>query len=87
MTPDFHRMHHRAERRFTDSNSGMLLPWWDHLFGTATPPALGQAARDMRLGLEYFREPAAQQLGRMLVQPFGRTGFRPAAAPKAIATK
>ena len=80
VTPDFHRMHHSAERRFTDSNYGMLLPWWDHLFGTASAPAHGDEARRMQLGLEYFRQPAAQRLDRMLLQPFGHEGFDQARA-------
>ncbi|MEZ5642749.1 MAG: sterol desaturase family protein [Burkholderiaceae bacterium] len=80
VTPDFHRMHHSAERRFTDSNYGMLLPWWDHLFGTASAPAHGDEARRMQLGLEYFRQPTAQRLDRMLLQPFGHEGFDQARA-------
>lgn len=75
VTPDFHRMHHSAERRFTDSNYGMLTPWWDRLLGTATAPSFGDEARSMSLGLEYFREPPEQRLGRMLLQPFGQHGF------------
>lgn len=76
VTPDFHRMHHSAERRLTDSNYGQLLPWWDHLLGTASTPAHGDEARRMQLGLAYFRTPAAQRLDRMLLQPFGREGFK-----------
>lgn len=87
VTPDFHRMHHRAEQRFTDSNYGMLLPWWDRLLGTASTPAFGDEARRARLGLEYFREPAAQRVDQMLAQPFGRRGFgRDAPAADAMTT-
>ena len=81
VTPDFHRMHHSAERRFTNSNYGMLLSCWDRWLGTASAPCLGEPARRLVLGLEYFRAPAEQRLGRMLAQPFGRQGFGRAAAP------
>jgi sterol desaturase/sphingolipid hydroxylase (fatty acid hydroxylase superfamily) len=36
VTPNMHRVHHSPERRYTDSNYGSLLPWWDKLLGTYT---------------------------------------------------
>ncbi len=34
VTPAFHRPHHLADRRFTDSNYGSSLPWFDYFFST-----------------------------------------------------
>ena len=69
VTPDFHRVHHSAEQRFTNSHYGTLSPVFDHMFGTATP--LAQVpGQDMVLGLEYFREPRLGRLDRLLVSPF-----------------
>ncbi len=68
MTPDVHIVHHSAARRETDSNFGLVLTWWDRLFGTyCARPAAGYQA--MTLGLEQFRNPKDLRLDRMLVMP------------------
>ena len=69
VTPDFHRMHHSAERRYTDSNFANLLPLFDHLFGTASQGSVEQG-KNMPLGLEYFREPKYARLDQLLLMPF-----------------
>lgn len=38
-TPDFHSPHHSPERKYTDSNFGNILSFWDYLFKTYTPIA------------------------------------------------
>ena len=64
-----HIVHHSAARRETDSNFGLVLTWWDRLFGTyCARPAAGYQA--MTLGLEHFRDPKDLRLDRMLVMPF-----------------
>jgi sterol desaturase/sphingolipid hydroxylase (fatty acid hydroxylase superfamily) len=69
VTPDMHRVHHSIVARETNSNFGFNLPWWDRLFGTyRDQPAAGHEA--MTIGIEQFRDPAEQRLGRMLTQPF-----------------
>ncbi len=69
MTPDVHIVHHSAARRETDSNFGLVLTWWDRLFGTyRARPAAGYQA--MIIGLERFREPRDLRLDRILVMPF-----------------
>lgn len=69
VTPDFHRMHHRAERRYTDSNYSTILPLFDHIFRTATQcPA--EQHKTMTLGLAYFREPKYARLDHLLLMPF-----------------
>ena len=35
VTPDFHRVHHSSEQRYTDSNYASILPMFDCLFRTA----------------------------------------------------
>ena len=69
VTPDFHAVHHSAERVETDSNYGVLLTLWDRLFGTYRVPT-AQAAECRRIGLEYFRDARSARLDRVLLQPF-----------------
>lgn len=38
VTPGMHCLHHSMKRRETDSNYGVILPWWDSLFGTRSHP-------------------------------------------------
>lgn len=68
VTPDFHRVHHSSERRYTNSHYGTISPLFDHLFGTATRLADGPE-QDMPLGLEYLREPADSRIDQLLLQP------------------
>lgn len=68
VTPDMHRIHHSIARAEHDTNFGFHVSWWDHLFRSYTArPA--QPQRSMRLGLENFRECAAQGLPALLMQP------------------
>lgn len=68
VTPDLHRVHHSSVERETNSNFGVLCPWWDRMLGTyVAQPAHGHEAMD--LGLEYFRAPAENTIFRMLTQP------------------
>jgi sterol desaturase/sphingolipid hydroxylase (fatty acid hydroxylase superfamily) len=68
LTPDFHRTHHFSEQRYTNSNYGSLVPWYDYLFGTARHVDFDD--HDARqLGLEYLREPVDQRLDRLLLTP------------------
>lgn len=69
VTPDFHRLHHCSDRRYTDSNYGNSVPWFDYLFGTATwrPP---EQQPTMKLGLQYLRAPGDSRIDRLLVLPF-----------------
>jgi sterol desaturase/sphingolipid hydroxylase (fatty acid hydroxylase superfamily) len=69
VTPDFHRMHHNAERRYTDSNYTAILPLFDYLFRTATQcPA--EQHKTMALGLPYLRERKYARLDQLLLIPF-----------------
>ena len=55
VTPDMHRVHHSALWPETDSNYGVVVPWWDRLFGTyrtatAIPGRPGSGSRSARTG-------------------------------------
>ena len=73
VTPNFHRLHHMADRRYTNSNYGSVLPWFDTLFGTRQSLPVDQAL-GQEYGLEYFREAGDSRLDRLLAMPF-RSGF------------
>jgi sterol desaturase/sphingolipid hydroxylase (fatty acid hydroxylase superfamily) len=68
VTPDWHRVHHSALERETNSNFGVLFTFWDRLLGThRAQPERGH--EEMDLGLEYFRDPSENRLISMLTQP------------------
>jgi sterol desaturase/sphingolipid hydroxylase (fatty acid hydroxylase superfamily) len=75
LTPDFHRLHHSSEQRFTDSNYGSMVPWFDYLFGTASRRPYAEQ-ETMELGLETLRQPRDSRLDRMLIEPFRRQRTR-----------
>lgn len=78
VTPDFHRLHHASERRYTDSNYGVIVPWFDYLFGTASHRPFAEH-ESMQLGLEYHRAPAESRVDRLLLAPLER--HHPAGEP------
>lgn len=69
VTPGMHAVHHSALRHETDSNYGVLLSWWDRLFGSYTTPSI-DADRRRVYGLEYFRDPRYCRFDRILALPF-----------------
>ena len=73
VTPDMHRVHHSILCAETNSNFGFNMTWWDRLFRTyRAAPRDGH--HGMTLGLPDVRDPAEQQLHRMLRLPFVREG-------------
>jgi len=72
VTSDFHRLHHRSDRRFTDSNYGAVLPWFDYLFKTATEDR-PDAHDHFEIGLEYGRDPDDSRLDRLLLRPWKKS--------------
>jgi len=68
LTPDFHRLHHCADARYTNSNYGSVVPWFDYLFGTASMRPYAEQDT-MTLGLEYLREPGDGRLDKLLWEP------------------
>ena len=65
--PTLHKVHHSRERRFTDTNYGNLVSWWDRAFGTFTPAHEGRA---VRYGLDGLDDPAMQSTASLLALPF-----------------
>jgi sterol desaturase/sphingolipid hydroxylase (fatty acid hydroxylase superfamily) len=65
--PNLHKVHHSREARFTDTNYGNLVSWWDRLFLSFTPSLHG--AR-VAYGLEGFDAPDAQTTAGLLAIPF-----------------
>lgn len=68
LTPDFHRLHHCAEVRYTNSNYGSVVPWFDYWFGTASQRPYDDQ-QTMTLGLEYLREPGDSRIDKLLWEP------------------
>lgn len=68
LTPDYHRLHHCSEPKFTNSNYGSLVPWYDYLFGTARQRPFAEQA-SMELGLEYLRQPRDSRIDQLLLGP------------------
>ena len=69
ITPDFHRLHHASNQKYTDSNYGILFPWFDHIFASATKIAFKEQ-ETIELGLSYFRKPSDSRVDRLLLLPF-----------------
>jgi len=67
ITPSIHRIHHRANRKSTDSNYGAIFSLWDRLFNSFIQPDKNTS---FIYGLEYFRAPQQQTLLQILKQPF-----------------
>jgi sterol desaturase/sphingolipid hydroxylase (fatty acid hydroxylase superfamily) len=66
VTPNWHRVHHSADRPQTDSHYADVFTIWDRMFGTAGEAAVEQ----MTFGLEDFRENGEQTVSGMLKMPF-----------------
>ena len=65
-TPEFHRVHHSDEQKYTDSNYGDIFSLWDRLFGTfqkADPSKL-------HYGLKEFSDKKTQSFWYMITTPF-----------------
>jgi len=77
VTPAMHRLHHSPDQRFTDSNYGSLLPWWDMWLGTYSRRSSSDAGRPATTGLTQFPEPRWQTLPGMLLMPWQHRRNRP----------
>lgn len=65
--PTLHKVHHSREARFTDTNYGNLVSWWDRLFATFTPAREG---RNVAYGLDGLDDAATQTTAGLLALPF-----------------
>lgn len=86
VTPAFHHVHHLDDPRYTNSNYGTAVPWFDYVFGTARTLAPAQLA-EQRVGLEYLDGPGDERLDRILLLPllWHRYVVTPPAAPESPA--
>lgn len=69
ITPDFHRMHHSSEKKYTDSNYSLIVPWFDYLFNTATSKPYREIPT-MELGLKTLRSTKDNRLDKLFLTPF-----------------
>ena len=65
-TPGWHKMHHAAERKLTDSHYGDVFTFWDRIFGTGGPIDI----EHIDFGIEYFRDQKDQTVKSLLLHPF-----------------
>jgi sterol desaturase/sphingolipid hydroxylase (fatty acid hydroxylase superfamily) len=70
VTPAMHRAHHSPEKRFTDSNYGSLLPWWDMWLGTYSKTDTDHAKAMETTGLDSLTSPFWQSIHGMLLTPW-----------------
>ncbi len=71
VTPDFHYVHHSSRQVETDSNYGIIFPWWDRILGTETRMHSGQREQIV-VGLEQYKDPRYDAIQRVLWMPFDR---------------
>jgi sterol desaturase/sphingolipid hydroxylase (fatty acid hydroxylase superfamily) len=69
VTPDFHRMHHSSDKKFTNSNYSDMIPWFDYFFRTYTQKPYEEIA-SMEVGLETLRDNQDSRLDRLFITPF-----------------
>jgi sterol desaturase/sphingolipid hydroxylase (fatty acid hydroxylase superfamily) len=67
--PGMHKLHHARDARYTDTNYGNLVSWWDRLFATFTPV---RHASEVVYGLDGLDDPATQSTGGLLALPWAR---------------
>jgi sterol desaturase/sphingolipid hydroxylase (fatty acid hydroxylase superfamily) len=65
--PTLHKVHHARDPRYTDTNYGNLVSWWDRLFSTFTPARYGVG---VSYGLDGLDDPATQSTAGLLALPF-----------------
>ena len=68
VTPAFHHVHHLDDERYTNSNFGTTVPWFDYLFNTAQSLSPKALARE-QVGLDYLDRPGDDRLDKVLLLP------------------
>jgi sterol desaturase/sphingolipid hydroxylase (fatty acid hydroxylase superfamily) len=69
--PNMHKVHHSRDARYTDTNYGNIVSFWDRLFLTFTPSKRGT---NIAYGLDGFEDPATQTTAGLLALPFRDAG-------------
>jgi sterol desaturase/sphingolipid hydroxylase (fatty acid hydroxylase superfamily) len=70
--PTLHKVHHSRDPRYTDTNYGNIVCWWDRAFGTFTPARYGTA---IDYGLDGHDDPDTQTTVGLLALPFRDAGL------------
>ncbi len=76
VSPVMHKLHHSVLPREFSSNYSSILSVWDRLFGTWTET---DKPREIKLGLNIFRDEKWQGYWGILRTPFSRSGKAPSA--------
>lgn len=69
VTPRMHGIHHSRVRRETNSNYGVVLPWWDRLHRTL---GLDVPQADVTIGVPGYSKPEDNGLWNAVCHPFRR---------------
>ena len=69
VTPRMHGVHHSAVAAQTNSNYGVIFPWWDRLHRTLL---LNVPQSSIRIGVPGYLEPKDNRLWNLLRMPFVR---------------
>ncbi len=67
VTPRMHGIHHSQVQRETNSNYGVVFPWWDRLHHTL---GLNIPQSEIAIGVPGYSLPEDNQLGNALLMPF-----------------
>jgi len=67
VTPRMHGIHHSEVRRETNSNYGVVFPWWDRLHRTL---GLNIPQSRIAIGIPGYSSPDDNRLGYTLIMPF-----------------
>ena len=79
VTPNFHKVHHEQDQRYTDSNFSDIFIIWDRLFGTFKH----KPVTEMKYGLAEFDDSKKQSFFYLMKSPFiNITRVRPEELPK-----
>jgi sterol desaturase/sphingolipid hydroxylase (fatty acid hydroxylase superfamily) len=67
VTPRMHGIHHSQVRGETNSNFGVVFPWWDRLHRTL---GLNVPQSEIQIGIAGYSSPNDNRLWRTIVMPF-----------------
>jgi sterol desaturase/sphingolipid hydroxylase (fatty acid hydroxylase superfamily) len=67
VTPRMHGIHHSQVRRETNSNYGVVFPWWDRVHRTL---GLNIPQAEIAIGIAGYSLPDDNQLRNALLMPF-----------------
>lgn len=69
VTPRMHGIHHSQIQRETNSNYGVVFPWWDRIHRTL---GLNVPQAAITIGVAGYSRPEDNRLGQALLMPFRR---------------